>query len=139
MQITVCWISSRSLACHAPSGRQAGWPILQFYVDTLYPRGCRIKVIPCRKPKSMLGGQALNSNPSEIATSKIILPTRVRRYLSGRGRVIGKKGARIRNRRLTPQQRSISARKAALVSWRSVKARCSCRPCRNDEARYQGP
>jgi hypothetical protein len=40
---------SKMVACHAPSGRQAGWEILQLYVTALFPRGCRIKVIPCPK------------------------------------------------------------------------------------------
>jgi hypothetical protein len=112
---------AKALHADAPSGRQAGWQMLDYLITALYPRGCRVKVIPCRK-RRMLETPSMNGgNGRHIEQSKIILPQRVRLWLKGQARARGKKGAAARNRQLTPQQRSQLARKAAVIRWTAVK------------------
>jgi hypothetical protein len=111
----------KMLACHAPSGRQAGWNILQLYVTALFPKGVSVKLIPCRKPNAQqpsMNGKSVR----EIERSKIDLPQELRLLLRERAKEAGRKGAAARNGRLSARQRRALARKAAVIRWSAIKA-----------------
>jgi hypothetical protein len=113
---------AKVLHVSAPSGRQAGWTILDYLTTALFPRGVRVKLIACRK-KPMPGQPSINQRTArEIERSKTDPPQLVRLLLSERAREAGKKGAAARNNNLTARQRRKLARKAAVVRWSANKA-----------------
>ena len=117
--------SQKALHADAPSGRQAGWLMISYMASALYPK-VRVKLIACKRMPSR---PSINSRTTrEIARSKIVPEQNVRRYLSERARVLGKKGARARNGKLSARQRSRLARHAARTRWSAVKAAKQKRP-----------
>jgi hypothetical protein len=106
----------KALHANTPSGRQAGWRIIQYVVDALYPRGARIKVIPCRKRKRSAAG-VNGGNGHSIETSQDVPPKLVRDWLRVRMSTIGQKGGKARQRAMTKQERSALAREAARQRW----------------------
>jgi hypothetical protein len=106
---------SKMLHCDAPEGRQATWPILQKVANALWPDGrCTVKV-SAQGPDSMLPG-------ATIKTTNRAFQTYLRRYFIA----MGQRGAKARNERLTPQQRSEAARRANLT--RQKKRREAAKP-----------
>jgi hypothetical protein len=102
------------------SGRQAGWRMLQYICDALYPRGVRVKLIACRKPKrSAPGIFARNARMPETAN---VAPKEVRDFLRNHLRSIGKAGGRARQARLTKTERRELARRAARARWSRERA-----------------
>jgi hypothetical protein len=65
---------------------------------------------------SMNGG-----NGRHIERSKIVLPQNVRLFLHEQARERGRKGAAARNGALSPRQRRMLARKAAVIRWAAVR------------------
>ena len=106
----------KSLHARAPSGRQAGWRMITYLTDALFPNGVRVVLIPMRKRKRAASGMN-GGNGHHIEQTQIVPPKIVRDFLRGHLRAIGKKGGKARQRAMTKQERRELARKASLTRW----------------------
>jgi hypothetical protein len=113
--------SQKMLHADAPSGRQAGWRMIDYVVGALYPRGVRVVLVPCRKKRIPDTAGMNGKKPRNFDTTQPA-PKGVRDYLRERHRELGKKGGRARMASMTKKQRRALGRRAALVRWTEVKA-----------------
>ena len=96
---------SKALHADNADGRLAGWKVLQQIANALFPDGmCAIKIVACTP----------DASPAESGLKRYNAGFRTyfRTYLIHLGRL----GAKRRNERLTPEQRSAIARRAGLAS-----------------------
>jgi hypothetical protein len=106
---------SKMLHADSAEGRRASWQVLERVASALWPDGrCTVKV-SAQGPGSMLPGATIK------ATNRAF-QTYLRRYFIA----MGQRGAKARNERLTPQQRSEAARRANLT--RQKKRREAAKP-----------
>jgi hypothetical protein len=112
--------SQKMLHADAPSGRQAGWRMIDYVVGALYPHGVRVKLIACRKPMQATAG-VNGKKPRHFEISQPA-PKLVRDYLRERHRELGKQGGRARMASMSKKQRSELARRASVARWADLKA-----------------
>jgi hypothetical protein len=102
---------SKMLHADSAEGRRATWEILQKVANALWPEGrCTVRLL-AQDPDSMLPGAAIK------ATNRAF-QTYLRSYFISLGRL----GAKARNAKLTPEQRSEAARRANFSRQRKRRA-----------------
>ncbi len=114
----------KALHASAPSGRQAGWQLLQYLVDAIFAGGFKLTIKPVLpigeireaiNRKLAVQGDKL-SGVSSIESARL-------RGMAGKmairdySRFAGRKGGQVRSERLSPAKRKAIARKAARARW----------------------
>lgn len=109
-----------------PSGRQAQWSTVDLVVEALFGRECGISL-------STSEGFVLSAPRIDKGASSNAL--KIRHWRHGRHfRELGAKGARSRNDKMTPAQRSKHARKMNRARWRRArKAQLKARARRSEK------
>ena len=99
-----------------PSGRQARWEQVHDVVEALFGAGFTLQIIADEDENRRLRA-APRIDDSASGSARKIRHWRHTRHF----KELGVLGAKARNERLTPQQRSQSARKAVNIRWKRVR------------------
>lgn len=114
------------------SGRQAHWRTVQELIDALYPGGVRITIRPIAAMAQIK--QSINrklANETDVLSGLSMADGMAKKGHLGRmqlrdlASMAGRKGNESRNRKLTPRQRQILARKAIRARWRKVRRKAA--------------
>lgn len=114
------------------SGRQARWETLQDLVDALYPGGVRITIRPLSSMAQIKTAINRKLAKDTDVLSGVSMADKMakaghlgRMQLRDLASIAGRKGNESRNRRLTPRQRKIIAKRAIRARWRKVRRKAA--------------
>lgn len=96
------------------SGRRANWETLQLVIDVLYCNGFELRLVPSRERKEVAPGTVRKIMQEAVEFDRQTLRDRLSE--------IGMRGGLARISKMTPEQRSRSAKKAAKARWKRARA-----------------
>jgi hypothetical protein len=114
----------KALHASTPSGRQAGWRLLQYLVDAIFAGGFTLTIKPVLPIDEIR--EAINRKlavQGDVLTGQSSVESARLRGMAGKiairdyARFAGRKGNQVRNERLSPAKRSAIAKKAARARW----------------------